>query len=136
MVELACEFCGETECLDRCDWRVRDFVPMRVRDLEVGDQVQRFNEFCKRRAVATVAEIQDFPDDDTQPFAPIERRRVVLSIAGKTRRVKVFTASVFAAIRIKRVTGCGKVCCERCRMDRGPGGVVCFEHWHAWEQVA
>ena len=120
-----CEFCGEAEGLDRCDWPVMDFVPMRVRDLQVGDLVRRFN--LARAVAEAVEEIVDFEGSG--------RRHLVLRIAGTERR-KVLTESGLAAIRIKRATVCGLVCCWRCRAERGDGRVVCSEHWKAWEKVA
>jgi len=122
--ELRCEFCGSTECLTTCDWPVMDFVVMRLRDLEVGDLVRRFGDL-RKRGPARVVELQDFAEEG--------RRRVVLAIG---ERCKVFTDSIFAAIRIKRDCKCGRVCCERCRCWRGPGAEYCAEHWRLTEAAA
>ena len=113
MSVLACEFCGAVEGLDKCDWPVMDFVVMRLRDLQVGDLVRRFNQVGERAAVAEVIELQDFEEGYWG------NRRVVLRIGNSKRgeRCKVFTDSKVAAIRIKRDTRCERVCCARCRVD-------------------
>ncbi len=141
--DLVCQFCGEADCLDKCDWPTMDFVPMRVRDLQVGDQVRRFNESAPRPSIATVVEIQDFYTSHAVTFNRWDKRRIVLQIEGRNRlrgsvapRMKVFTDSIYAAIRIKRPAKCEKVCCANHRADRGPGAVHCADHWRAWEQLA
>ena len=130
---MVCQFCGEkTDDLRLCDWTESRFVPMRIRDLVVGDVVRRFNELTPRRTgIATVVELQDFPG--------VDRRRVVLEISGPRLRSKVFTESRFAAIMIKREAQCEAFCCERCRVERGDeeeSRIYCSAHWKAWEAVA
>lgn len=106
-----------------------DFVAMRVRDLEVGDQVRRFNQADHPR-YATVVALRNFP--------LTQRRFVKLEIRQQNGvvRSKCFTESAFAAIRIKRSAFCGVPCCPLHSMERGPEKAICRDHWKAWEGVA
>lgn len=131
-----CAFCAET-ALYRCDWRVLDYVPMRLRDLQLGDMVRRFNETKARRAAtATVVELHDFETVHPQTYTRYFGRRVVLRIDGKTERFKEFKESAFAAIRIKRDEPCRQPVCEAHVQERGEDSHVCHTHWRSWEGKA
>ena len=135
-IGATCAFCEEM-AVYQCDWGVNDFVALRVRDLVIGDQVRRFNELkARRKATATVVELEDLVVVHAVNYNRTYHRRVVLRIDGKTERLKHFTESPYAAIRIKRDGRCRAPVCESHVQERAEERHVCMSHWSAWSEAA
>jgi hypothetical protein len=122
-----CVVCGAKDALAQCDWPEWRFVTARYGQLKVGDRVKRAIERLKHRAPATVARVEA-GTESAHGLLNIE-----LAIQGRSKFIQVRPSS---PVMVERPTVCRAVVCELHRADRGPSGLVCMHHWHAWEAVA
>jgi hypothetical protein len=120
-----CAFCTRTTELAACEWPDLKFVLATYADLEIGDRVRRAIDQRGARPPAVVAELT--------PLLGPGFVIVVLAIRDRHKTIQVCLDSI---VRVERPAACGELCCERHRVERGPGAIYCWNHMRSWEAVA
>lgn len=121
-----CQFCA-AEAVDVCDWPVERFTITTCDQLQVGDEVCRFDEVRKR------TRRRAFVD---QLLIQLRKRKVHITIRiacvnGKSL-YKSYRWKAEAQVKVLQRVPCGAHFCEDDGCDRG-GKSYCRDHWNAWE---
>lgn len=112
-------------------WPVYGMEPARYYQLRKGDRVCRYNTIRSNPRVAQVLEIS--PREDVPPLLVIT---LAVDRCIEKSRVKVIQVRSDSAVRVERDRNCDQFCCERHRVERGPGATFCADHWQSWSDVA